>query len=522
MDQKKKLQKIIKKKAYKTQKDLLIISRKGKKSNWLMDLRAVLMDAEGLDLITELFWEMMQDFFPFQIGGEELSSVPLVSALLQKGVQKGFVTNGFIIRKERKKAGLCKKIEGDLSDLPIVLVDDLTNAGSAFLNMYKVIENEGKKVAYFFTIVNFQNPNGQKKIKEKNVKYMTLFNLADFDLSLSKTSEEKKIQYSKVKNIGQIVFAFPDYFHTMPRKSLLAYKDAVLFLAENASLYFLDLSNGVSELLYDSKTIFFQESSSNLLFEGGFAYWVINGTSLICLALPRKKIIWTVLVNNLQGEIKNSNEWLIYQDRHKDKYKLYILDRMNGKKINEFESDFLFSWFLDKNNLVFLNKNTLIKFDLSQQRIKEETVLIYDNLNLKFLRKNAEKVFIQNEQSLLILDKNYQLILQKDFSLINNCLIDDDYLFIMTVENELLIYKKTIFFTKVNLKNKNCYNFIRRKDFLFFVSDYSLFALNLKTFKQICVLQTVEKIISFLLLNNSTCLVHLIGNQLSYFEFKLK
>lgn len=104
-----------------------ISSTKGNKQNWLIDLRPILLDPDVLQKICDIFWTHYEAQLPFQVGGMEVAAVPIVTALVLTGRQRGLDVSGFIIRKERKRSGLSKRIEGEITDRPIVLVDDILN-----------------------------------------------------------------------------------------------------------------------------------------------------------------------------------------------------------------------------------------------------------------------------------------------------------------------------------------------------------------------------------------------------------
>src|SRR2546421_5098265 len=108
-----------------------LVSPGGTDNRWQIDLRHALLDPEALDLLTDLFWDRFAGHMPFQLAGLEIAAIPLVTALLLKARARGLTVNGFIIRKERKRYGTGKVIEGHLTDDPILVVDDVMNSGSS-------------------------------------------------------------------------------------------------------------------------------------------------------------------------------------------------------------------------------------------------------------------------------------------------------------------------------------------------------------------------------------------------------
>src|SRR5262249_23607340 len=132
-----------------------IVSSFGTRTKWLIDMRKTFFDPVGLDLVAELFWERFADKLPFQVGGLEMGAVPLVTAIMSKGLQRGTPVNGFAVRKERKHHGLTKTYEGELTDDPIVVVDDLINSASTQEKVRVVVAESGRSVREAFVVVDY-------------------------------------------------------------------------------------------------------------------------------------------------------------------------------------------------------------------------------------------------------------------------------------------------------------------------------------------------------------------------------
>lgn len=75
------------------------------------------------------FWDAYASRWPFQIAVVEMASVPLVGFLLSEGLNRGHKTNAVILRKSRKKDGLCNFVEGTVdTEMPTIIVDDVVNS----------------------------------------------------------------------------------------------------------------------------------------------------------------------------------------------------------------------------------------------------------------------------------------------------------------------------------------------------------------------------------------------------------
>lgn len=162
-----------------------LVSSSGKSLSWLIDLRPVLLSSEGLDTLAELFWERYADQLPFQVGGMEMAAVPLVAGILMTAARKGYNVNGFIIHKERKKYGRMNAIEGDVSDAPIVLVDDIFNSGASLEQSRVVLAEIDRTVWKVWSVIDYGSRTGIDWQKRHGVPVESAYALGDFGLKLS-------------------------------------------------------------------------------------------------------------------------------------------------------------------------------------------------------------------------------------------------------------------------------------------------------------------------------------------------
>jgi outer membrane protein assembly factor BamB/adenine/guanine phosphoribosyltransferase-like PRPP-binding protein len=267
-----------------------IMSPSGKKQHWLIDLRPLLLDIESLDLITDAFWDEYEKKLPFQIGGMEVAAVPLVTALLMKAHQRGLETSGFIIRKERKKSGLGKIIEGPLTDDPIILVDDIMNSGASLEKSRVALEQAGKRPKEVFIILNFESQAGKQWANLHDVKINELLTLDPFEVSLAKSDwKPPKINY-KVKWRFFEKGAFP--FHVVPKSTPLLVDNHIYMGTESGKMFCIDRLSGKTIWSYDVKTDHAKGIwSSPAHHEGRIYFGAYNGIAY-CLDAKTGKEIW--------------------------------------------------------------------------------------------------------------------------------------------------------------------------------------------------------------------------------------
>jgi outer membrane protein assembly factor BamB/orotate phosphoribosyltransferase len=194
--------------------DQRLISPSGTNNTWLIDIRRLFMDAKLLDGVADLFWDMCADALPFQVGGMESAAIPLLSAILLKGVVRGTPVNGFIVRKERKTHGTGELIEGTLSAEPVVVVDDILNSGNSLEKVRVILEEAKKTIALAFVLIDYHSPKGEAWRNKYGVRIRAPFSLAQFGLSIEKPEPPMKASFR-----SRWSFAAPDpnFFHRVPK-----------------------------------------------------------------------------------------------------------------------------------------------------------------------------------------------------------------------------------------------------------------------------------------------------------------
>src|SRR3989344_751407 len=134
----KRLKEIVEKNVFTTREKHEMVTPDGTELAWLFDFKRILLRSEDLDLVSEIFWRHFEKNHPFQVGGLESASIPVIAGIVMKSVQKEKPVNGFFVRKSRNKKGMLKMIEGELSDKKIILVDDFLNKGIRIKSIFSL------------------------------------------------------------------------------------------------------------------------------------------------------------------------------------------------------------------------------------------------------------------------------------------------------------------------------------------------------------------------------------------------
>src|SRR2546427_48812 len=216
-DRLEKLREAIQQRAIFLGKDHPVVSPKGHGQGWLIDLRMTLLDGASLGLVADLFWERFACQLPFQVGGLEAGSIPLVVAIAMVGQQRGTPVNAFIVRKERKPHGLSKTIEGVLTDDPIVIVDDLINSGSGMEKVRVLLGEAGHRFRDLFVVIDYEAEEGRRWLQQYEVGLTSLFRLVEFGLELKPSTP--RVTRSEFREVWRFRSPEPNYFHVVPKST---------------------------------------------------------------------------------------------------------------------------------------------------------------------------------------------------------------------------------------------------------------------------------------------------------------
>jgi orotate phosphoribosyltransferase len=123
----------------------------GRKSDFYLDLRQTLMRPRGVQLAGALVLERLAAGPAVEaVGGMAVGAVPLVSAVLAAAAARDPRTPlvGFFVRKEAKRHGLGRQVEGAFRPgMTVALLEDTTTTGGSTLEALDLVEAAGGKVA---------------------------------------------------------------------------------------------------------------------------------------------------------------------------------------------------------------------------------------------------------------------------------------------------------------------------------------------------------------------------------------
>ena len=100
--------------------------------------------------------------------------------------------NGFFVRKEPKKHGLEKKVEG-ITKGPLVVVDDVVTTGQSVYDAVKALMAEGHSPIGIISVIDREDERKLEVLKNGTLKFDSLFKHSEFEdfIRMKKTTENK-------------------------------------------------------------------------------------------------------------------------------------------------------------------------------------------------------------------------------------------------------------------------------------------------------------------------------------------
>ncbi len=136
-------------------------------SNFYFNCKPTMLDPEGKELIGRLIFSTIRDLQVTGIGGLELGSVPISSAVSLISQLEGQPVKEFIVRKEKKDHGIPAKVEGEfVAGEKVVVVDDVITTGGSTIKAIEAVQKLGLEVAKVVVLVDREEMNGRQSIEK--------------------------------------------------------------------------------------------------------------------------------------------------------------------------------------------------------------------------------------------------------------------------------------------------------------------------------------------------------------------
>jgi orotate phosphoribosyltransferase len=148
----------------------------GRRSTYYIDARLTTMSAEGQVLIGRagLAAIRAKGWKPAAIGGLTMGADPVAYAVAAASVANAPIVDAFSVRKEAKKHGTGKRIEGNFaSGREVVIAEDVITTGGSALQAVEAVQAEGGVVLGVLAIVD-REEGGREAILGAGIDVVTL------------------------------------------------------------------------------------------------------------------------------------------------------------------------------------------------------------------------------------------------------------------------------------------------------------------------------------------------------------
>ncbi|MBV9593168.1 MAG: orotate phosphoribosyltransferase [Actinobacteria bacterium] len=154
-----------------------VVLSSGREADYYIDLRRVTLHRQAAPLIGRVMFDLVRDWSPAAVGGLTLGADPVGTAILHSS--DGTV-DAFVVRKEGKKHGLQRRIEGpEIGGRRVVVLEDVSTTGSSPLTAVEALREEGAEVVGVAVIVD---RGGRTAIEAAGLEYRAAYTLTDLGL----------------------------------------------------------------------------------------------------------------------------------------------------------------------------------------------------------------------------------------------------------------------------------------------------------------------------------------------------
>ena len=154
----------------------------GLTSDIYVDAKLTTLSAAAMPLVGRLFLDKIgqKKWNAEAIGGLVLGADPIVTAVAHESAVDGRLMDAFLVRKEPKKHGLHKFIEGleNPAGLAVVIVDDVCTTGGSTVEAVEKARTAGMTVSGAICLVD-REQGAEERLRALGCEYDRIFTIAE-------------------------------------------------------------------------------------------------------------------------------------------------------------------------------------------------------------------------------------------------------------------------------------------------------------------------------------------------------
>jgi orotate phosphoribosyltransferase len=152
----------------------------GTKSDVYIDIKKTVLSSEGMELVGRVVFDEIKELDIDGAGGLTLGADPIAYALALVSNMNGKPLEAFVIRKETKKHGTRKWLEGNLAEgARVVIIDDVITTGGSTIKAIERAEEAGLEVALVLALVDREEGGRENIGKICSAPFKSVFTKSD-------------------------------------------------------------------------------------------------------------------------------------------------------------------------------------------------------------------------------------------------------------------------------------------------------------------------------------------------------
>lgn len=155
----------------------------GKKAKYYLDGKQITLHSQGLQLVSEGLWELLDGDNIDAVGGMSIGADPIVAGVLSAAAANGKELLGFLVRKESKGHGTNKFVEGPVHPgMKVAIVEDVVTTGGSSLLAIERVEEFGCQVTQVLAIID-RMEGGAANFRQAGYDFQSLLTIEDFGIT---------------------------------------------------------------------------------------------------------------------------------------------------------------------------------------------------------------------------------------------------------------------------------------------------------------------------------------------------
>ena len=158
-----------------------VVLSSGRQADYYVDLRRVTLAAAAAPMVGRVMLGATAEWRFDAVGGLTLGADPVATAMLHAAAAGDRALDAFVVRKEGKKHGLQRRIEGpDVAGRRVLAVEDTSTTGTSVLAAVRALREAGAQVVGVAVLVD---RGAGPAVAAEGLPYRAAYSLADLGLT---------------------------------------------------------------------------------------------------------------------------------------------------------------------------------------------------------------------------------------------------------------------------------------------------------------------------------------------------